>query len=262
MELNLQHRALILIGDLGDEGLGQSLRNFRMDFSPEVQTVDYIHQINLVRLLGFCAKRSDKILVYEYTSSGSLHKRIFHENLKKKLLGGALERKSSTKHIFTRKAKNIIIQLDIKLQKIFLDEIFNAKLFDFGLANVMDCDQSQVMTKMKGTRGYMASKMLSTKRTEKVDLYSFRVVSRHIDKCNLPKRFSYEALKFATQNFDVDKRLGGGGFGSTMDIIHHINLVKLSGFCAKTSHRLLVYEYMSCGLLDKRIFHGNLGRCS
>ncbi|KAK2988343.1 hypothetical protein RJ640_000330 [Escallonia rubra] len=34
---------------------------------------------------------------------------------------------------------------------------------------------------------------------------------------DLPKRFSYEDLKSATQNFDVNKRLGGGGFGSVFE---------------------------------------------
>ena len=103
----------------------------------------------------------------------------------------------------------------------------------------------------------------------------------------MPTRFSYEDLKAITQNFSC--KLGEGGFGlvflgtlsngiqvavkhlqglgqvkksflaevETIGSIHHINLVRLIGFCTEKSHRLLVYEYMHNGSLDKWIFHGN-----
>ncbi|GAV74271.1 Pkinase domain-containing protein/B_lectin domain-containing protein [Cephalotus follicularis] len=101
----------------------------------------------------------------------------------------------------------------------------------------------------------------------------------------MPTRFSYEHLKVITQNFS--KVLGEGGFGTvfegtlfdgtkvavkrldglgqikksflaevdTIGSIHHVNLVRLIGFCSATSHRLLVYEYMCNGSLDRWIFH-------
>ncbi|KAF6154536.1 hypothetical protein GIB67_027809 [Kingdonia uniflora] len=39
--------------------------------------------------------------------------------------------------------------------------------------------------------------------------------------------------------------------------MHHMNLVRLCGFCSERSHRLLVYEYMQNGSLDKWIFSSN-----
>ncbi|MQL80510.1 hypothetical protein Taro_012977 [Colocasia esculenta] len=36
--------------------------------------------------------------------------------------------------------------------------------------------------------------------------------------------------------------------------IHHINLVKLRGFCVQGSKRLLVYEFMNRGSLDRQLF--------
>ncbi|KAG0461253.1 hypothetical protein HPP92_021550 [Vanilla planifolia] len=41
---------------------------------------------------------------------------------------------------------------------------------------------------------------------------------------------------------------------TTIGAMHHMNLVTLCGFCSERSHRLLVYEYMSNGSLDKWIF--------
>ncbi|PIA33920.1 hypothetical protein AQUCO_03900045v1, partial [Aquilegia coerulea] len=101
-----------------------------------------------------------------------------------------------------------------------------------------------------------------------------------------PMRFSYEELKTATKNFC--RKLGEGASGSvyegtlingkkvavkwldgykhaeisfvaeveTIGSIHHVNLVKLIGFCTDKSHKLLVYEFMCNGSLDKCIFSG------
>ena len=40
-------------------------------------------------------------------------------------------------------------------------------------------------------------------------------------------------------------------------ISDHLNLVKLIGFCTEKFHRLIVYEYMSNGSLDKWVFQKN-----
>ncbi|KAJ9555088.1 hypothetical protein OSB04_009702 [Centaurea solstitialis] len=100
----------------------------------------------------------------------------------------------------------------------------------------------------------------------------------------MPIRFSYKDLQDATNNFTT--KVGQGGFGSVyqgvlkdgseiavkqlegigqgkkefraevsiIGSIHHHHLVKLKGFCAQGKHRLLVYEYMANGSLDRWIF--------
>ncbi|KAL3522558.1 hypothetical protein ACH5RR_015392 [Cinchona calisaya] len=100
----------------------------------------------------------------------------------------------------------------------------------------------------------------------------------------LPQRFSYQELKVATEDFT--RKIGAGGFGSvyegalgsgekiavkcldylgrgkkeflaevkTIGSIHHINLVKLIGFCIHKQFKLLVYEFMSNGSLDRWIY--------
>ena len=69
-----------------------------------------------------------------------------------------------------------IVHLDIKPHNILSDENFNAKISDFRLSKLFNRDQSQVLTIMRGTPGYMALEWLSSMITEKVDVYSFRIV--------------------------------------------------------------------------------------
>ncbi|XP_038719878.1 L-type lectin-domain containing receptor kinase IX.1-like [Tripterygium wilfordii] len=103
-----------------------------------------------------------------------------------------------------------------------------------------------------------------------------------------PRRFSYEELVSATNNFSNDKKLGEGGFGSVykgylIDIdvpvavkkisrgsrqgkkeyvtevrvisrLRHRNLVKLVGWCHDRGKFLLVYEFMPNGSLDMHLF--------
>jgi hypothetical protein len=99
-----------------------------------------------------------------------------------------------------------------------------------------------------------------------------------------PKRFTYSEIKAATNDFS--NLIGKGGFGDVykgelpdhrvvavkclknvtggdaefwaeVTIIarmHHLNLVRLWGFCAEKGQRILVYEYISGGSLDKYLF--------
>ncbi|PON45905.1 S-receptor-like serine/threonine-protein kinase [Parasponia andersonii] len=99
-----------------------------------------------------------------------------------------------------------------------------------------------------------------------------------------PVQFSYKELQRATKGFK--EKLGAGGFGAvyrailanktvaavkqlegieqgekqfrmevaTISSTHHLNLVRLIGFCSEGRHRLLVYEFMKNGSLDTFLF--------
>lgn len=171
-------------GSIGDQkvavkrldGVGQGKR----EFLAEVETIGSIHHINLVKLIGFCADKSNRLLVYEYMSNGSLDKWIFSKDQNHTLdwqtickiitdIGKGLS-------YIHEECRQRIAHLDIKPQNILLDDKFNAKVSDFGLAKLIDRDQEQVMTRMRGTRGYLAPEWLTSVITEKVDVYSFGVV--------------------------------------------------------------------------------------
>ncbi|KAL7215788.1 hypothetical protein ACSBR1_027853 [Camellia fascicularis] len=50
------------------------------EFFVEVETLGHIHHVNLVRLIGFCAEKSCRLLVNEYMTNGSLDNWILWNN--------------------------------------------------------------------------------------------------------------------------------------------------------------------------------------
>ncbi|KAM7469312.1 hypothetical protein LguiA_007495 [Lonicera macranthoides] len=173
-------------GDLADgtkvavkclDSIGQG----RKEFLAEVNTIGSINHFNLVRLIGYCAEKSNRLLVYEYVCNGSLDKWIFNPE-RTQALGWEIRRK-----IIMGLAKGLeylhilcnpsIIHFDIKPQNILLDGDFNVKISDFGLAKLIDRDQSQVLTVLKGTPGYVAPELFSgTNISVKADVFSFGIV--------------------------------------------------------------------------------------
>ncbi|KAM7474005.1 hypothetical protein LguiB_021248 [Lonicera macranthoides] len=173
-------------GDLADgtkvavkclDSIGQG----RKEFLAEVNTIGSINHFNLVRLIGYCAEKSNRLLVYEHMCNGSLDKWIFNPE-RTQVLGWEIRRK-----IIMGLAKGLeylhilcnpsIIHFDIKPQNILLDGDFNVKISDFGLAKLIDRDQSQVLTALKGTPGYVAPELFTgTNISVKADVFSFGIV--------------------------------------------------------------------------------------
>ncbi|XP_034906136.1 PR5-like receptor kinase isoform X1 [Populus alba] len=160
------------------DNLGQGKR----EFLAEVETIGSVHHFNLVRLIGFCAEKSCRLLVYEYMRNGSLDNWIF-----KKSQRSSLDWKTRKKIILDiakglaylhEECRQTIIHLDIKPQNILLDPKFNAKISDFGLSKLIDREMSKVQLSMRGTPGYLAPEWHKALGhvTIKVDVYSFGIV--------------------------------------------------------------------------------------
>uniref|UniRef100_A0A1D1Y8K9 non-specific serine/threonine protein kinase n=1 Tax=Anthurium amnicola TaxID=1678845 RepID=A0A1D1Y8K9_9ARAE len=132
--------------------------------------------------------------------------------------------------------------------------------------------------------------MITSQVTKPKDVEDFR---QKTGNCNV-NIFTYCEMRAATRNFRPDQILGEGGFGivykgiidenvrpgfkftqvavkelnregfqgdrewlaevNYLGQFSHPNLVKLIGYCCEDEHRLLVYEYMACGSLEKHLF--------
>ncbi|CAL5403925.1 unnamed protein product [Camellia sinensis] len=133
-------------------GFGQ----VKKSFLAEVETIGNIHHVNLVRLIGFCVEKSYRLLVYKYMFNGSLDAWIFQRHQELTLVWQS--RRKTIMDIakgltyLHEECRQQIFHLDIKPQNILLDEDSNAKISDFGLSKLIDKDQSQVVTMMRGTQ--------------------------------------------------------------------------------------------------------------
>ncbi|KAG6767568.1 hypothetical protein POTOM_028778 [Populus tomentosa] len=152
------------------------------EFVNEMETMARIHHVNVVRLIGFCADGFRRALVYEYLPNDSLQKFISSANAKNVFLGW-----ERLHHIALGVAKGIeylhqgcdqtILHFDIKPHNILLDNDFNPKIADFGLAKLCSKYKSVVsMTRVRGTVGYIAPEVFSRNFgnvSYKADVYSF-----------------------------------------------------------------------------------------
>ncbi|KAM0059045.1 putative protein kinase RLK-Pelle-SD-2b family [Helianthus debilis subsp. tardiflorus] len=143
------------------ESISQGDKQFRS----EVSTIGTIQHVNLVRLRGFCAQGSSKLLVYDYMPNGSLGSYLFHEkednllNWKTRYdISLGIARGLVYLH---EKCRDCIIHCDIKPENILLDADFCPKIADFGLAKLVGRDFSRVLTTFRGTKGYLAPEWLS-----------------------------------------------------------------------------------------------------
>jgi serine/threonine protein kinase len=151
-------------------------------FLAEAEAIGSLHHFNLVRLIGFCAEKSSRLLVFEYLSNGSLDNWIFMN-----VQGSFLDWQTRKKIIVDiakglaylhEDCRHTIIHLDVKPQNILLDSSFHAKIADFGLSKLINRDMSQVQISMRGTPGYLAPEWRQPlgRITVKVDIYSFGIV--------------------------------------------------------------------------------------
>jgi len=152
------------------------------EFVNEMGTMARIHHVNVVRLIGFCADGFRRALVYEYLPNDSLQKFICSANAKNVFLGW-----ERLHHIALGVAKGIeylhqgcdqtILHFDIKPHNILLDNDFNPKIADFGLAKLCSKNKSAIsMTTARGTVGYIAPEVFSRNFgnvSYKSDVYSF-----------------------------------------------------------------------------------------
>ncbi|KAK7282586.1 hypothetical protein RIF29_11487 [Crotalaria pallida] len=151
------------------------------DFINEVATIGTIHHVNVVQLIGFCIEGSKRALIYEFMPNGSLEKYIFSNEDNSSL---SCEKLYSISLGVARGIEYLhngcnmkILHFDIKPHNILLDENFNPKVSDFGLARLYPTDKSIVsLTAARGTIGYMAPELYYRNVgaiSYKADVYSF-----------------------------------------------------------------------------------------
>ncbi|XP_022733877.1 proline-rich receptor-like protein kinase PERK8 [Durio zibethinus] len=157
-------------------GGGQGEREFRA----EVEIISRVHHRHLVQLVGYCISEHQRLLVYDYLPNNTLHYHLHGRGrpvmdwaVRVKVAAGAAHGIA----YLHEDCHPRIIHRDIKSSNILLDNNFEARVSDFGLAKLALDSNTHVTTRVMGTFGYMAPEYATSgKLTEKSDVYSFGVV--------------------------------------------------------------------------------------
>ncbi|KAM3392424.1 hypothetical protein ACQJBY_013519 [Aegilops geniculata] len=149
------------------------------EFIAKVVSIGRLRHRNITQLLGYCRRKGELLLVYDYMENGSLDKYLHTRN------GPTLcwsQRYSIIKGVASSLLylhedwEQVVIHRDIKASNVLLDSKMNGRLGDFGLARIHNHETTAETTHVAGTMGYLAPELSRAGRpTPFSDVYAFGV---------------------------------------------------------------------------------------
>lgn len=156
-------------------------------FESEISFLSRLHHKHLVRLVGYCEEKDERLLVYEYMKNGALYDHLHNKdnverssspvNSWKMRIKIALDAARGIEYLHNY-AVPPIIHRDIKSSNILLDTYWTARVSDFGLSLMGPAsDRDLRPSKAAGTVGYIDPEYYGLNvLTAKSDVYGLGVV--------------------------------------------------------------------------------------
>ncbi|PUZ48164.1 hypothetical protein GQ55_7G223400 [Panicum hallii var. hallii] len=147
------------------------------EFVAEVVSIGRLRHRNLVQLHGYCRRKGELLLVYDYMPNGSLDRHL--HDLSKVPLSWAqrfrvIKGVASGLLYLHEDWEQVVVHRDIKASNVLLDKEMNGRLGDFGLARLYDHGTDPHTTHVVGTMGYMAPELGHTGKASKAsDVFAF-----------------------------------------------------------------------------------------
>ncbi|XP_068341438.1 probable leucine-rich repeat receptor-like protein kinase At5g63930 [Pyrus communis] len=220
--------------------------NVDNSFHAEILTLGKIRHRNIVKLCGFCYYQGCNLLLYEYMARGSLGELLHGTSCsldwttRFMIALGVAQGLSYLHH----DCKPIIFHRDIKSNDILLDDKFESRVGDFGLAKVMDMPHSTTLSVVAGSYGYITPEYVYTlKVTEKCDIYSFGAILLELLTGRTPVQSIEEGGDLVTwvRNYFLLHLLSSGVLDARLDlqdeatVSHMITVLKIALMCTSMS---------------------------
>lgn len=193
----------------------------RSEFRSEVELLSKIDHRNLVKLLGYIDKGNERLIITEYVPNGTLREHLdgvhgsFLDFSQRLEICIDIAHGLTYLHLYAEKQ---IIHRDVKSSNILLNERLRAKVADFGFARLGDAesDNTHVVTKVRGTVGYLDPEYMRTYQlTPKSDVYSFGVLLIEI----LTGRRPIESRRSPEEKVTIRWAFGKYNEGELMDLV-------------------------------------------
>ncbi|XP_042494265.1 L-type lectin-domain containing receptor kinase IV.2-like [Macadamia integrifolia] len=154
------------------------------EFIAEIISLGKLQHRNIVTLLGYCRRKGELLLVYEFMPNGSLDQFLFdHQSTATKATLNWNQRFQIIKSVASallflhEEWEQVVVHRDIKSSNVMLDRELNGRLGDFGLAKLYEHGGDPKTTHVVGTFGYLAAEYARTgKANPSVDVFAFGVL--------------------------------------------------------------------------------------
>lgn len=156
------------------------------DFLEAISNISRLRHPNISALVGYCVEYGQRLLVYEHIGNGSLHEmlhldvdssRKFTWNARVRVALGTARALEYLHEVCLPS----VVHRNLKSTNILLDEEFNPRISDSGLAALNSKSEKHLSPENVGSFGYSAPEFdMSGIYTVKSDVYSFGVVMLEI----------------------------------------------------------------------------------
>jgi serine/threonine protein kinase len=134
--------------DIAIKRLANNSKQGEIEFENEVLLTGKLQHRNLVKLLGFCLQRKERLLIYEFVPNKSLDYIIFGKLPYPFQLYFFFIRDIARGLLYLHEDSRLqIVHRDLKTSNILIDEELNPKITDFGIPRLFDANQTHGMTK-------------------------------------------------------------------------------------------------------------------
>jgi hypothetical protein len=226
------------------------------EFIAEIVSMGRLRHRNLVQLLGYCRRKGELLLVYDYMSNGSLDKHLYDQNrpvlswntrfhIIKGIASGLL--------YLHEDWEQVVVHRDIKASNVLLDSEMNGCLGDFGLAKLYDHGSNPRTTRVVGTMGYLSPELLRIgKASPGTDVFAFGIFLLEVTCGRRPLEFDQVVLlDWVLEHWNrgailetVDPRLCGEYIAEEADLVLKLGLLCSQPMANERPNMRQVLQYL------------------